>query len=128
MIIVLGGTMEEQTARYAGALENIGHDPARLGEMQREDAEFCVLYLHSRLIDLTRAMHAKASEAECEAAIAYCLHCGEESWDRQVTLALRRMQSNRPQTLRDLAAVWVSNCAIKNQIAFAMERNASAVN
>lgn len=128
MIIVLGETIEAQSARYDAALASVDYNPSRLREMSRDDAEFCVVFLHSRLIDLTRAMNAKATEAECEAEIAYCLSCGETTLDRLVTLAVKKLEADLPQTLRDMAAVWVSNCAIKNQIAFAMERNVSTVN
>ncbi len=128
MIIALDETMAQQTARYDAALASVGYDPSRLGEMSRDDAEHCVSFLHSRLLDLTHAMHATAPEAECEAAIAYCLSCDVQTLDRQVRLALNRVNAGLPQTLYDIAAVWVSNCAIKTQIELAMERNVSAVN
>lgn len=127
-VVVLGPSAEEQAARYAAVLEGIGHDPSRFGELATDDAEFCIVFLHAKLIWLTQQMHAKADDAECEAAIARALYAGSETLDRQVTLATKRMQAGLPQTLRDLAAMWVSQCAIKSQIEFALERRTSAMN
>lgn len=121
-VIVLDNTAEQQAARYAALLASIGHDPSRFGELSNEDAEWCVAWLHSKLLLLVQAMLSRASDAECEASIAYWLACGSETLDRAASLAVLRMQRGLPQTLRDLSAMWVTNCAIKNQLAFELER------
>lgn len=128
MIILLGDTAEQQTAKYAAILASIGNDPSRFGELTDEDAAWCVSWLHSQLLILTRAMQSRASQAECEAAVSQWFNAAPGALDRQASLAMRRLQRGLPQTLRDMSALWVTGCAIKEQIAGELERRHSAMN
>jgi hypothetical protein len=127
-VIVLAADPAREAARYTATLESIGYDPSRFGELDDDDAEFCVNFLHDKLIWLTRTMAQRGEPSDCEAAIAYALACGSETLDRQVSLATRRMERGLPHTLRDLGALWVSQCAIKKQIEVARERKTAPMN
>lgn len=129
MIFVLAESPQELAARYSAILETITFNPARFGELCDDDLGFCRDHADAKVLWLTRCMDKlDHTDAEREAAIAAAIACDSAMLERRATVAIARMQAGQTPNLRDYAAWWVSECAIKEQLACELQRRASPMN
>lgn len=129
MIIVLADTAPHEAEHYAAILAGIAFNPARFRELPREDVEFARDFLHGGLLRITAAMdRMDHTDAEREAAVARALASHPATLSRSHDLATHKMRAGAPLTLDDYAAVWVCECAIKNQLTLELQRREASLN
>ncbi len=129
MMILLGPSAQESAERYSAILSGIAFDPTRFGELQPDDLAFCVDHCDGKLLWLTVQMDRLAhTDDEREAAIVRAMNADADVLARRTEIAMVRMKVGDRITLRDMAAWWVSECAIKTQMEVELERRAASLN